>query len=100
MFGAALAFQYFLFFPFCATVFSASFCVSEATMIVWPVVMFMAVLAVSLSPSGEVQRIILVLTCGWVIWLGFRVNHTTLILDSSSSSVTTRISQNLSFFSE
>ena len=69
-------------------------------MIVWPVVMFMAVLAVSASPSGEVQRIILVLTCGWVILLSFRVNHTTLTLDSSSSSVTTRISQNLPFFSE
>ena len=69
-------------------------------MIVWPGVMFMAVLTVSASPSGEVQRTILVLTCGWVIWLSFRVNHTTLTLDSSSSSVTTRISQNLSFFSE
>ena len=59
-------------------------------MIVLPRVMFMVVLTVSASPSGEVQRIILVLTCGWVILLSFRVNHTTRTLDSSSS-VTTRI---------
>jgi hypothetical protein len=46
-------------------------------------VMFMAVTAMSASPSDEVQRIILVLTCGWVLWLSFVVNHTNRTLDVS-----------------
>jgi len=49
------------------------------------VVMFMAVTAMLVSPSDEVQCIILVLTCGWVLWLSFVVNHTNRTLDISES---------------